>query len=76
MAANFDDDGYADLAVGAPGHGDDAGAVAVIRGGPEGFATTGCQLLSSDESAPGAGSGLSETKGSAASLSLGLTPGP
>lgn len=53
VAANFDDDGYADVVVGAPGHGDDAGAVAVIRGGPEGFATTGHQLLSSDESAPG-----------------------
>jgi hypothetical protein len=52
-AGPLDDDRYADVVVGAPGYGAQSGAVAVIRGGPGGFAPTGHRLVRSDLSAEG-----------------------
>ncbi len=48
--ADFDDDGFADLAVGAPGENlgsaNDAGAVNVLYGSPNGLSASGDQVLS------------------------------
>jgi len=38
-AADFDDDGYDDLAVGAPGRASDQGRVFLVAGGPDGLGT-------------------------------------
>ena len=43
-AGDFDNDGFADLAIGVPGEDTDAGAVNVIYGGPEGLAPPGNQI--------------------------------
>jgi hypothetical protein len=40
-AGDMDDDGHADIIAGAPGENSDAGVVMVIRGGANGYATTG-----------------------------------
>ena len=44
-AADFDGDGYADLAVGTPGEDDFAGGVAVLFGGPGGLHAVGDALF-------------------------------
>jgi len=49
-AGPIDGDRYADIVVGAPGHDQAAGAVAVIRGGPDGFADGGHRLIWSEVS--------------------------
>ncbi|MGG8410236.1 FG-GAP repeat protein [Streptomyces sp. 12297] len=51
-AGDFDGDGYADLAVGAPledvGSKADAGSVTVLRGGASGLTATGARVLTQD----------------------------
>ncbi|MET0684993.1 MAG: protein kinase [Solirubrobacteraceae bacterium] len=50
LAADFDDDGFADLAVAAPGRAVDAGAGAVqlVFGGPDGLQFSGARVLTLD----------------------------
>jgi hypothetical protein len=47
-AGPLDGDRYADIVVGAPGYAAQAGAVVVIRGGPDGLAPSGHRIVSSD----------------------------
>lgn len=49
-AADFNDDGRADLAIGTPGENDDAGAVHVLFGSTTGLTVTGNQLLTQNDS--------------------------
>ena len=44
VVADFDGDGYGDLAIGTPGHGSGTGAVVVLYGTPTGLRTAGAQL--------------------------------
>ena len=48
-AGDVDDDGYADMIVGAPGEENDTGAVTVIRGGRDGWARTGNSVFGRSE---------------------------
>lgn len=52
VLGDLDDDGYADLVVGAPwedvGRREDAGRVTVVHGGPTGYRTSGNQLYDQD----------------------------
>lgn len=52
-SGDFDDDGYADLAIGVPGENDDGGAVNILFGGPSGLSGVGDQIWSQDT--PGVG---------------------
>ena len=53
-AGDVDDDGYADMIVGAPGENDDTGAVIVIRGGRRGWARVGNSVFGkSQDGVPG-----------------------
>jgi hypothetical protein len=62
VAGDFDNDGFADLAVGAPGESVgsllDAGAVNVLYGGAAGLTGSGSQLFTQDT--PGVGSSAEE----------------
>ena len=62
LQADFDNDGFADLAVGAPGEGigssNNAGAVSVLYGSGDGLTGTGSQLFT--QNTPGVG-GNAET---------------
>lgn len=51
-AGPLDDDDFAEIVVGIPGHDGESGAVAVVRGAESGFAPTGHTLRTGDE--PGA----------------------
>lgn len=52
-AGQLDDDRYADVVAGTPGYDGATGAVAIVGGGPGGFAARGNRLVSSDVSAQG-----------------------
>jgi hypothetical protein len=52
-AGPLDDDDFADVVVGAPGHDQEAGAVAIVHGAAKGFARTGSRLLWSDAGSRG-----------------------
>jgi predicted Ser/Thr protein kinase len=55
-AGDVDDDGYADMIVGAPGENEDTGAVTVIRGARDGWARTGNSVFGrSQPGVPGDG---------------------
>jgi hypothetical protein len=57
VLADFNGDGCADLAVGAPGNNGDRGSLTVLYGDTDGIGTTGAQVFS-ENSIFGAGSGL------------------
>ncbi|GAA0299454.1 FG-GAP and VCBS repeat-containing protein [Kineococcus aurantiacus] len=64
-AADFDGDGYADLAVGVPGNGSGAtgaGSVVVLKGGPGGLTATGSREYRQGAGVPGT-AGTSEDFG-------------
>jgi hypothetical protein len=48
-AGNVDSDGFADMIVAAPGENDRAGAITVIRGARDGYASTGNSGFDQDE---------------------------
>ena len=52
-AGPLDDDDFADVVVGVPGHDSEAGAVAIVRGTREGFSRTGNRLLWSESGEQG-----------------------
>ncbi|HVF06472.1 MAG TPA: hypothetical protein VNA20_16645 [Frankiaceae bacterium] len=57
-SGDFDGDGYADLAVGAPGMGEGRGTLTVLYGGGSGLTTAGAELWSIDTpGVPGASTG-------------------
>ncbi len=54
----FNDDCYADLAIGVPGANNYDGAVIILHGSASGLSTTGAQLISSPDSAASFGEAL------------------
>jgi FG-GAP repeat len=58
VAADFNNDGFADLAVGVPGENDFAGAVNVLYGAGGGLSGTGAQLFTQVAGNPEAGDGF------------------
>jgi hypothetical protein len=68
-------DGAADLAVGAAGHNEFAGAVSVLYGSAAGLTTTDAQLFTQDSpGVPGAAEPHDYFGGALAAGSLGATP--